>query len=51
MARRRFGLATINESGIVMHDKYASSARENKKSPKIMKEMPSMFDSSSFVSF
>ena len=31
MAWRRFGLATINESGIVMHDKYASNDREKMK--------------------
>ena len=28
MAWRRFGLATINESGIVMHDKHMSNTRE-----------------------
>ena len=28
MAWRRFELAVINESGIVMHNKHASSARE-----------------------
>ena len=31
MAWRRFGLATINESGTVMHDKHASSIREYRK--------------------
>ena len=31
MAWRRFGLATINESGIVMHDKHASNSREYRK--------------------
>ena len=36
MAWRRFGLATINESGIVMHNKYASTSRE------LMKVFPYM---------
>ena len=31
MAWRRFGLEIINESGIVMHNKYPSSTRENSK--------------------
>ena len=31
MAWRRFGLEIINESGIVMHDKYASIVREYRK--------------------
>lgn len=34
MACSRFGLEIINESDIVMHDKYASNTREFRKSPK-----------------
>ena len=45
MAWRRFGLATINESGIVMHDKHASNSREIMKILPYMLEALSAFDS------
>ena len=44
MAWRRFGLATINESGIVMHNKHASIAREIITVLPYMLEVLSAFD-------
>ena len=45
MAWRRFGLATINESGIVMHDKHASNSREAMKAVPYLVKVSSAFDS------
>ena len=51
MAWRRFGLATINESGIVMHDKHASNTRENMKALQYIWKVSFAFDTSGSVSF
>ena len=52
MAWRRFGLATINESGIAMDNKNASIIRENtKKSTAYSFKISFTFDTSSFISF
>ena len=51
MAWRRFGLEIINESGTVMHDKYASNSREYMKIFQYISKVSFILDTSSFVSF
>ena len=51
MAWRRFGLAIINESGIVMHDRHVSSNRETIKVHSHMIKVISTFNALSTVSF
>ena len=51
MAWHRFGLATINESGIVMDNKYASTSREDMKASPYASKVSSTFNALSTVSF